>query len=534
MSTNHSFNMGKLAKLILRRDRIRIPVWIISIALVTLIIAPAFNELYPTQQDRQVMAETMKNPAMIAMVGPLYGEGNYTTGTMFANEMLVFTAIAVAIMSIFIVVRHTRKDEESGRIEVIRSLPVGRLSNISATLFVAFGANIILALITGFGLFALGIESIDLQGSLLYGAALGATGLFFSATAGLFSQLSESSRGAVGYSFTLLIVAYLVRAVGDVSSEALSWFSPLGWILRSEVYVNNIWWPVLLTIAAALALAAVALYLNSLRDLDAGFIPAKPGRKFASVFLQSPFGLALRLQRTGIIAWVVGMYILGASYGSILGDLESFFETNAMMSKILPAAAGFSLTELFVTTLMSIISMCTAIPILLYVLKLRGEEKRGRIEHMAARAVSRTRLLGSFYLISVIASVAIQLLSIVGLWSAGAAVMEDAIPLSNMLKSGMVYLPVLWIMIGIAIFLIGYLPKAVSFVWFYLGYSFFVVYLGGILQVPDWMKKLSPFGNVPQVPVEEIDYFKLAVMTLIAVALTLAGFIGFRKRDLQG
>ncbi len=31
----------------------------------------------------------------------------------------------------------------------------------------------------GFGLYALGIESMDFEGSLMYGAALGATGIFF-------------------------------------------------------------------------------------------------------------------------------------------------------------------------------------------------------------------------------------------------------------------------------------------------------------------------------------------------------------------
>lgn len=523
---------GRLASLIARRDRIRIPVWIAAIALLSLMIAPAFTELYPTQQDRMIMAETMKNPAMIAMVGPLYGSDNYSTGAMFANEMLLFTAVAVAIMSIFIVIRHTRKDEEGGRIEVIRSLPVGRLSNLSAAIAVSFAANILLALLVGFGLYSLGIESMGLEGSLLYGAALGAAGFVFTAIAALFSQLAESSRGAVGYSFTFLIAAYLIRAVGDVSSEPLAWFSPLGWILRARVYVSNLWWPILITLFAAIAISALALYLNARRDLGAGFIPAKPGRKYASAFLQTPFGLAVRLQTTGIIAWAIGMYLLGASYGSVLGDLDTFFESNEMISKILPAAEGFTLTELFVTTLMSIISMACAIPALLFVSKLRSEEKRNRTEHVLARSVSRTRLLAGYLSISLLSSFIMQLLAIVGLWSAGAAVMEDPIPFGRMFRAGIVYLPALWAMTGLAVLLLGLLPKALSFIWLYLGFSFFVVYLGGILQVPEWLVKCSPFGNIPKVPVEELNLTKLAVLTVIAAVLTLLGIYGYRRRDI--
>ena len=82
------------------------------------------------------------------------------------------------------------------------------------------------------------------------------------------------------------------------------------------MYVNNYWWPILLTVGVAFALAILALYLNAIRDLESGFLPSKPGRKYASKFLLSPLGLTLRLQRTGLISWAIGMYILGASYGS--------------------------------------------------------------------------------------------------------------------------------------------------------------------------------------------------------------------------
>ncbi|MDF2568168.1 MAG: putative exporter of polyketide antibiotic [Oscillospiraceae bacterium] len=534
MSTHLHDNKGKLARFILRRDRVRILMWIASIALICLMVALAFSDLYPTQQDRMAMAETMKNPVMTAMVGPGYGLSNYTLGAMMAHEMLLFTAVAVAIMSIFLVVRHTRKDEERGRLEVIRSLPVGRLTNLSSTMIVAFGVNILLALVTGLGLFALGYETMDFQGSMLFGAALGATGIFFSGVTALFSQLSESSRGAVGYSFAFLGLAYLLRAVGDVSNEVLSWFSPLGWALRTEVYVNNHWGPVLLTVGAAICIMGIAFYLNSVRDLEAGFIPAKPGRKTASAFLQSPLGLAVRLLRTSIIIWAFSMFIIGASYGSVLGDLETFFETNEIFKQMLSVAGKSSMTEQFITVLMSVISMICTIPVLQMIFKLRGEEKRNHTEHLLTRAVSRNRLIGSFLLVSVVVSVIMQLLSVVGMWSVSLSVMDDPISFDRVLSAAMIYLPAIWVMIGIAVFLIGFIPKATGVTWLYLGYSFFVVYLGGLMQFPKWMAKLSPFGNVPKVPVEDINMVSVSVLTVIALGLMVLGFIGYRNKNIQG
>ena len=176
---------------------------------------------------------------------------------------------------------------------------------------------------------------MDLDGSLLYGAALGATGIFFTAVTAIFAQLSENSRGTIGLSFAVLGISYLIRAIGDVSNETLSWFSPLGWVLGAEVYVNNYWWPILLTLGVSIILVILAFYLNAIRDLESGFLPSKPGRKHASRFLQSPLGLVLRLQRTGMIAWAIGLFILGASYGSVLGDLESFIKDNEMLADLL-------------------------------------------------------------------------------------------------------------------------------------------------------------------------------------------------------
>lgn len=70
------------------------------------------------------------------------------------------------------------------------------------------------------------------------------------------------------------------------------------------------------------------------------------------------------------------MFILGASYGSVLGDLESFFAKNEMMAELLTPVEGYSLTEQFLTMLMSVISMICTIPPLMAMLKLKGEEKR--------------------------------------------------------------------------------------------------------------------------------------------------------------
>ncbi|WP_264737582.1 ABC transporter permease [Cytobacillus firmus] len=532
MAGNHLAKTAFLSKFIFRLDRLRIPIWVLALTFFTIIVPTAFKGLYSSQQERDAMAQTMANPAMTAMTGPA-DLSNYTIGVMTAHQMLLMTAAVAGLMSILLVARHTRADEEDGRLELLRSLPVGRLSYLNAALFVITAACAGLALLNGFGLYGLGIESMDLEGSLLYGAALGGTGLFFAGVTAVFAQLSESSRGTIGYSIAVLLISYLFRAITDVSNEALSWFSPLGWVTKAEVYDANNWGPIVLMIAASIVLYAAANYLNAIRDLGRGFLPSKPGKKQASRFLQSPIGLALRLQKTGIISWAIGMFVLGASYGSVLGDLESFFSQNEMLTQLLKPEEGVTLVEQFLPMLMIVISLLATIPPLMAINKLRGEEKKDRIVHLLSRAVSRTKLLGSYFVISVINGFLMISLAALGLWSAGTAAVEGGLSFGMIFGAAISYYPAMLVMIGLAVFLIGFLPKYTGFIWLYVLYSFIVLYLGGLFQFTDWIGSISPFGHVPQAPVEEFSIIPLLLLCLVAGVLAAAGFIGFNKRDID-
>ncbi|MDR5658427.1 ABC transporter permease [Serpentinicella sp. ANB-PHB4] len=527
-------NTSLLTRSMLKRDRIKLSIWIIMLVFFTLIIPPAFDELYPTDEALQAIAETMRNPAMTAMVGPGYGLDNYNIGAMMGHQMLLFTAIGVALMSIFLITRHTRADEEEGRIEMILSLPVGRLSNLGAATILSVIANVSLALIVGFGLYALGMDSMPLGPSLLYGTALGAVGIFFTGVTILFAQLSSTPRGALSFSFGVLGISYIMRAIGDVSNEALAVASPLGLILRTEVFVNNYWWPAIVTIAVGTAIGALGFYLSAARDLGAGILPAKPGRRHASRFLQSPLGLALRLQRTSIIVWIIGLFMLAVMYGSIFGDLEMFFEDNEIIQQMLPPSVGFSFAEQFVSVILSIVAILSLVAALIMLLRLKGEEKKNRTEHIYSCAVSRTNVMGAYFSISVFTAIVTLLISVIGLWAASYSVMDVPMAFGLVFKAGFVYLPAMLCILGFANLLLGYLPKATSLSWVIVFYSFVVAYFGQLLNFSDWAKFITPFGHIPNIPMEEVNVITSLVLVGLGAVFSYLGFIGYNKRDIQG
>jgi len=113
-----------LVRLALRRDRVLLPAWIVFFAATVWFSASATVSLYPSEASRIQAANTINSTAsMVALYGPIYDPTS-----LGALSMLKMTAIYTALMSILIVmlvVRHTRAEEEAGRLELVGAGVVG-------------------------------------------------------------------------------------------------------------------------------------------------------------------------------------------------------------------------------------------------------------------------------------------------------------------------------------------------------------------------------------------------------------------------
>ena len=170
----------------------------------------------------------------------------------------------------------------------------------------------------------------------------------------------------------------------------------------------------MLTIGISAAIFGLSLYLNSIRDTERVYT-ARPGRKQLRIAGLSP-GLALRLQRAAIVHDNRDACIR-CFLRSVMGDLEGFLESSELIRQMIPESEGFNLTQRFVSMLMTILSILGTIPVLMFILKHRSEEKGRRTEHLLSRAVSRYSILGSYTSIAVAAAPVCSLcpLSVCGL-----------------------------------------------------------------------------------------------------------------------
>ena len=530
MQKNFSGTLG-LTAFFIRREKILFVIWLAVLLILAWAIALVF-ENHTTPEELQALLIVRTNPAQMALQGPVYGAESFLPGFMFAAEMHLLTMVGIAIMNIFMVNRLTRADEEKGRHEVIRSLPVGRLAGLNAAMITAFFANLILAVSHGLLLWAIGITGIDVAGAFAYGLNLAILGFFFAALTAFFAQLSPTARGTTGYAFAFLIVAYLLRAVGDNVSEGLAMVSPLGLIMRAEVFVNNYIWPVLIMLALTFIVCAVAYMLDARRDMDQGFIPVRQGSAEGSAFMGTPAGLAWRLSRNTFIAWAIGMLTLGVSLGGLLGEAEDFAADTEIIMAVLPQSPDFSVTQLFTMMLNIILAIVCIAPVISLALKPLAEEKDNRAEYILGAAVSRTKYIGCYGGIAFLASLVMPFITALGLWMVGVAVMYEPIAFGTMLQAMIVYVPALWVMMGLCIFVIGVLPKAALLCWAYFGYTFVAGFFGELLRMPEWAIRLSPIGFVPMLPLEDVQVVNMLGLTAVAAVLVVCGLVFYRRRDL--
>lgn len=523
-----------LIRFILRRDRIRIPVWIVAILVTVAGTAAIFPDTYPTAADRQARATLLENPAMRLLLGPVHGTEDYTFGAMMASEMLGMMLIVVGLMSIFTIVRHTRADEETGRAELVRSSVVGRHASIMSALTVAVALNIAIGLSVAVALDATLVE-LDTAGSLMFGAAMASFGIFIAALTLVSVQINEFARAASGMSIAVLVGTYVLRGFGDMLENPLEWMPPSGFALQSAPYVDNSIWPLALLVAISIVLVPLAITLSDRRDVAAGLRQPRPGPAHASTLLARPFGMVLRRQRGSLLAWGTGLVLFGLAYGSMINEIGEQYGENPMVQGYFTALGldTQQLTESVIAMVVMFMALLVSLFTVSTITRLRADETSTLAESLLATAVSRIRWAGETLVFGIVMTTVILLLS--GL-SGGVLFAADTGNWDDMWTftgAVMAYAPALWLAAAVAVAVLGIFPKAMLLAWFVPAYGFFALILAPMMGLPSWINDLSPFEYVPRIPSADFEAVPLIVMTALALALIVAGLLGIRYRDLE-
>jgi ABC-2 type transport system permease protein len=525
---------GVLARLAARRDRIMLPAWLYVITIVVVSTGYSFKGLYKTPASRATIASSIShNAATLALGGPLYGD---SIGALTVYKVGAGSAVAAGLMSIFLVVRHTRADEEAGRLELIGSTAVGRNAALAAGMLLAAAANCALALLIFAGQAAIGMPA---GGSAALGLAVGACGLLFAAVAAVAAQVSESARTARGIAISVLIASFLVMSAGAAARSGglrwLLWLSPIGWVTQVRAYAGDRWPVIVLLAGAAAVVAAAAAVLAGRRDLGAGLVPARPGPAQAARSLRSPLALAWWLNRTGLIGWAAGALVYGAALGSIAGNVGSFLGSSTHVKNVISRLGGqHGLTDAYLAAMMGIFGLVAAGYAVSVVFRLRSDETSQRAELLLATGTRRVSWCASYLIVAAAGSAAVLAAAGLGTGlSFGLRSGDAGTQVPRLLGAALAQWPAVAAVTAVAVLLFGLLPEyCVAGGWAVLAVAAVLVLLGPTLQLAQWIQDISPFTHVPKLPGGTVTAAPLACLTVIAVLLTVAGMAALRRRDI--
>ncbi|MFC7448099.1 ABC transporter permease [Rhodococcus daqingensis] len=516
-----------LTRFCFRRERFALVWWVLGGVFVYYSQAVGVDLAYPTQPELDAVAASMEtNAAMVAMAGP--PRALDTIGGQVAFQASAFGMIVAGLMSMFLIGRHTRSNEETGRDELIRSAVVGRHAPVAAAAIVAAVASVLYGAAVALSLIAYGLAA---AGSIALGVGATCAGLVFAAIALLAAQVTESIRTVYGITGAAIGAAYVLRAVGDVGGGALSWLSPLGWGQAMRPYDGEIWWPALLSLVVAVAVGLAALRVLDHRDVGAGVFPPRPGPARAAQGLLGEFGLAWRLQRGTLAGWSGGLFLGGLAFGTIgndVGDLLGDIDIGELLGQ-----EGASMVDAFYAMAAAMLAMIGSAYTISSGLRLRSEEAAGRLEPLLSTALTRIRWVAGHAVIMLAGSALVLVLAGLGMGVMYGAIADDMAEVPRMLGATLAYLPAVWVLGGLTLLLFGLLPRFASAAWIGLAFCFFVLMFGATLKFPDWLMSVSPFDNLPLVPAVDFRVAPVLATTLVAAALCLVGAAAFRRRDIE-
>lgn len=519
--------------LLIKQIRMKVAVWLLILCGMSLSLAPVFGDLFSTEEELQSIEATLDNPAMVALVGPI-PDGEYTTAVAYSHEMMIFMAIVHGIFGILIANQVSKKSEDDGLAEYLISGGLKKSALYFNQVIVGVIINLLAGIIIYSGLSLMNMDSFTNEGNLLYSTGLALFGMLFYMFTLFIGSIVSSAEFTFGISLSVLILMFLYRAITDVVDMSYSVISPYNWLTRMYPYAedNFIW---LLPFIILIMFAFAGWILFSKRDINDAYFKAKSHNKPRSI--GSYTALALLNMRTMIVSWLIGLLVIGLTYGSVFGDLEMMVSDNEMLSAAVEAGSIDDPILFFINLILIITTVIAVIPSLMIIGRILKEENSARLEVVNSgtllKKLSRGRVLVIHWIISLAVGFLSMVLTTLGMHLASLNVDGLQVDLGDYFMASLNYFSVIVCAVGLSVLLLGISNKLFKLVWLYIGYLFFVAYLGNLVELDDIFHMLTPFHYLNNVPIEDMDWIGFSGVIGVGVLLFTAGWALFKRRDLS-
>jgi ABC-2 type transport system permease protein len=447
-----------------------------------------------------------------------------------------------SIWAFMLVTKNLRGEETDGRWELFLS---GRYSPREVLLSVLSGLTtslLFLFVIAALCFTLIGHDHVvhfGAQAAVFFAMTAIAGAAEFLAFGALASQLMPTRSRAAGLSAGFFAVCFFLKAVADATTAV--WvlnITPLGWIEKLHPLVGSspVW---LIPIAGFIAVCTIAtVVLAGRRDLGDSVVSDKDTAEPKTQLLFSPFGLAIRLLRTSIASWVIGVSLMALFYGFLTkAAAQAFNEVSLKAQSTLGRIIESSQQHTGAILYLSIVFLLIMIVLMVYAANalgaIREDEAAGHLDNLFVRPISRTRwLVGRIVIVAsviVVASLATTLCTWLGMVS-----QHTGISLHSVLIAGLNTIAPAVFVLGIGILAFALVPRFTTFVVYgIIAWSFLILMLSSGLSLNHWFTDTSVLQHVPLAPAANPDWTAAGVLIVIALVASIIGAAIFKNRDLQ-
>jgi ABC-2 type transport system permease protein len=492
-----------------------------------------YRHSYPTVAERIAFAHSFGANRAVEL---FYGSPHdlLSVGGYAAWRVGGIGAIFAGVYGLLAAVRALRAEEDAGRQELVLAAYVSRGSAyLGALAAVAAGAVVLwLALFASFVL-----TRLQPGGSAFLAAAIVSPVIVFAGLGALASQLAPTRRIALELATGALVLAYLLRVIGDTSASLgwVRWATPFGWSEEARAFAAPRPAVLALPVLAGAALLVVAGVIAGRRDIGTGLLPARDRAEPRLRFLSSPTALALREELGSIVVWttalgvfatVVGVLSTSFTAANLPANLQQELHKLGASSITTPRGALGFYFLLFVLAIS--LFACSQIA------ALRRDEAEQRLDTILGLPVDRRRFLAGRLVLAAAGSILLAFTAGICAW-AGAAAQSAHVALPRLLEAGANCLPVVLLFLGLAALVFAIAPRATATVAYGLVTAAFLWQLvGALLGAPRFLLDLSPFQHFAYVPAQAFRAGPAAAMVALAAAASIASVWCFRRRDLIG
>lgn len=514
-----------MLRIVARIQRRSALTWVLVLGASMVGTAAGVAALYdtPAKIHTYAAAVTAGN-ALVAINGKV--EGIDSLGGVISDEFGFMVAFLMPLLGISLVVRASRREEESGRLELLLGGRIARHEPTVAALLVATATILTTAVLFAVGLAVFGVP---LSGSVLYALSLGALAFVFAGFAALLAQLTTHARAVYTWSLILLAASYALRGIGDVTKTWVTWLSPLGWAEKAAPFGNQRWSVLVIPLAVGLTLGAAASWLAGRRDLGSALVRGGAGPDRAATRLRSPIGFAVWIHRPAILGWLAGGVLLTGMMGALSHQFLDAMAGNPALAQAIGIASGRPMDG-FVAATQLYLAVIAAGYLVQAIDTLRTEESNGRLETRLSGTLSRRRWLAAHAVVLLGGLLTIVLGSSLVLGLATALSAGDMAEFGPALTSGLAYLPAELVLAGVALAVYGMRPRLFGIAWAGYAAMTFIAFLGPGLNFSQWVLDLSPTTHVGNPPMGAVQTGALTVMSAVAAVLVAVGFAAFRRR----